>query len=112
MRPMKNVQKDWITKLTATTAVVAWALANGLDVVSMSLFVQAGGQLVFASQIMRQHPAEFVMLYAGMRVLGTLAVYLLVTFAQKQWPLLSQTLWSVLTACSLATAVAAWWRVL
>ena len=110
MRPMDK-QKSWIPKLTVITAGVAWALANGLDMLSMLLFVQTGGQLALARQIMRCHPAEFIVLYAGMRLLGTLAVYLLVMFAEKHWPFTSQALWNALTACSLVTAVAAWWRI-
>jgi hypothetical protein len=104
-------KRNWIVPFTTITAVIAWALANGLDVISMSWFVREGGQLILGRQIIRHHPAEFVVLYAGMRMLGTLAVYLSALFIEKHWPSISQTLWGTLTACSLMTAVVAWWRV-
>ncbi len=90
----------------AVTAVVAWVLANGLDVLSVLYSVRFGNTFVFA----RYHPAEYFLIYAGMRFLGTLAVWLLVVSASKRWPYMSRIAWSALTACALVTAIAAWWR--
>ena len=90
----------------AVTGVVAWVLANGLDVISALLMVRLGGAFAFS----RYHRAEFFMIDAGMRLLGTLAVWLLVALVNKHWPSVSRIAWSTLTACALVTATAAWWR--
>jgi hypothetical protein len=45
-----------------------------------------------------------------MRLLGTMALWLLVASASKRWPFASRIAWSALTACALVTAFAAWWR--
>jgi len=99
-------REDWISQWTTVTAVVAWVLANGLDVFSMFLTLQFGGQLAFA----RHHPAEHFVIYVGMRMLGTLAFYLSIVFVSKRWPSASGTVWGALTACALVTVAFAWWR--
>ena len=99
-------QRDWISWWTAVTALVAWVLANGLEIFSVFFSMQLGGQLGFV----RYHQAEYFLLYAGMRMLGTLAVCLLVLFVSRRWPGTSKTVWSTLTFCALVTAVFAWWR--
>ena len=90
----------------AVTAVVGWVLANGLDVLSVFYSVRFGNTLVLT----RYHPAEYFLIYAGMRLLGTLATWLLVVSVSKRWPFMSRIVWSALTACALVTAIAAWWR--
>ena len=90
----------------SVTGLVAWVLANGLDVVSALLMVRLGSAFSFA----RYHRAEFFLNYTGMRLLGTLAVWLLVALVNKHWPSVSRVAWSTLTACALVTAIAAWWR--
>jgi hypothetical protein len=103
--------KNWIRKLTTTAAITAWILANGLDMLSMLLFLQLGGQLAFASSMVKYHPTEFTLIYAGMRTLGTLAVWLVVVLVEKHWASISHIFWNALTACALVTAVAAWLRI-
>ena len=103
-------EKNWIQKLTEITAITAWVLANGLDIFSMFLFLQLGGQLAFAGLMARHHPTEFALIYAGMRTLGTLAVFLVVTLLEKHWPPTSKVSWNALTASALVTAIAAWLR--
>jgi hypothetical protein len=88
------------------TSLLAWVLANGLDVFSVLILVQAGRQMVLA----RHHPAESFLVYAGLRLLGTMALPLAVVSSSKHWPSASRAAWGTLTACALATAVAAWWR--
>jgi hypothetical protein len=99
-------QRDWLAWWTAITTLLAWVLANGLDVFSVLILVQSGGRLAFA----RFRPAESFVIYAGLRVLGTLAVSLGVVSASRRWPSVSRAAWGALTACALATAAAAWWR--
>jgi hypothetical protein len=99
-------RKAWTSWLLAGTAVIAWLLANGLDVLSVLFVVRFGG--IFA--LARHRPAEFLVIYAGMRLLGTLAVFLLAAFVGKRWPFMSMSVWSALTAGALVTAIAAWWR--
>ena len=104
-------EKKWIYRLTKMTAVLAWVLANGLDILSTFLFLQLGGQLAFAEMTARHHPIEFTLIYAGMRTLGTLAVCLVVILVEKYWPPKAQLFWSALTAGALITAIAAWIRI-
>jgi hypothetical protein len=103
---------DRVSRWTAITALLAWVLANGLDVFSVLWIVQEGGRLALArSDVVYLHrPAEFFLIYAGMRFLGTLAVSLGVMSVSKRWPFLWRAAWGALTACALATAAGAWWR--
>lgn len=86
-------------------AIAAWGLSNGLDVLSVLFAIRLGG-----FPLARYHPSEFFLIYAGMRLLGTLAVTLVVALVNKHWSSLSRTVWSALTACALMTAIVAWWR--
>lgn len=97
---------DWVSRWTPVVAVVAWLLANALDVFSVFLLLQMGGRLPFV----RYHAAEHFLIYVGMRMLGTMAFCLLVFFAIKHWASVSRIAWGTLTACSLATAILAWLR--
>jgi hypothetical protein len=99
-------QALWVSRSLAASAVLTWALANGMDVLSMFYVVQLGGGFRFA----RFRPAEFLVIYTGLRVLGAIAVALLILFVAKHWPALRSVAWSALTAFALLTAVAAWWR--
>ncbi len=103
---MASRQARWMPRLLAASAALTWVLANGMDVLSMFLVVQVGGGFAFA----RFRPAEFLLIYSGLRVLGTIAIVLLVLFVDKHWPALRSTAWSALTAFALVTALAAWWR--
>ena len=103
-------EKNWIQKLTTFTAITAWVLANGLDVFSMFLFLQLGGQLALAGLMTRHHQTEFALIYAGMRTLGTLAACLFVALLEKRWASTSHIFWNALTACALVTAITAWLR--
>jgi hypothetical protein len=108
MEPTSNVQRwrDWGTMGVSLLSLLAWVLANGLDVLSVLALVRAGERMILA----RHHPAESFLLYAGFRFLGTLALPLAVLSVSKRWPSLSRAAWGALTACALATAAAAWWR--
>jgi len=97
----------WVPRLLAATAVLTWVVANGMDVLSMQFAVQFGG-LAFPTARLR--PAEFLLIYAGFRLLGTIAVALAILFVLKYWPAVRSAAWSALTAFSLVTALAAWWR--
>jgi hypothetical protein len=97
----------WGPRLLAATAVLTWALANGVDVLSMLFLVQIGG-VAFPSARLR--PAEFFLVYAGFRLLGAIAVGLAIVFVTKHWPAVRSAAWSALTAFSLVTAVTAWLR--
>jgi len=88
------------------TSLLAWVLANVLDLFSVLVLVQGGGRMAFA----RHHPAEAFLIYAGLRLLGTAALPLAVVAAGRRWPSMARTAWGVLTVCALATAAAAWWR--
>ena len=90
----------------AATSLLAWLLANALDVFSVLVLVQAGGRMAIA----RHHPAESFLIYAGLRFLGTAALPLVVVSAGRRWPSVSRAAWGALTVCALATAAAAWWR--
>jgi hypothetical protein len=105
---MRSVQRqrDWGTLGASLLSLLAWVLANVLDVLSVLALVREGGRMVFA----RYHPAESFLLYAGLRFLGTLALPLVVLSISRRWPSASRSAWGALTACALATAAAAWWR--
>ena len=49
---------DWASRWTPVVAVVAWVLANILDVFSVLLLLQMGGRLPFV----RHHTAEYFFL--------------------------------------------------
>lgn len=103
---MTRRQAPSMPRLLAASAVLTWILANGMDVLSMFSAVQVGAGFAFA----RIRPAEFLLIYTGLRVLGAIAIVLLVLFVAKHWPALRSTAWSALTAFALVTALAAWWR--
>jgi hypothetical protein len=103
---MASRQARSMTWLLAASAVLTWVLANGMDMLSMLSAVQVGGGFAFA----RFRPAEFLLIYSALRVLGTIALVLLVLFVAKHWPTLRSTAWSALTAFALVTALTAWWR--
>ncbi len=90
---------------TAVVAGIAWGLANGLDILSALLATQHGGRRAAAF-----HPAESWLFYAGLRVLATLALYLLIVWVSRQRQSLFGVAWTNLTVCALVTAVIAWWR--
>lgn len=96
-----------VAQWTAVSAVLAWVLANALDVLSVLFFVQTGGQFAFACY----RPAEHWLIYAGLRMLGTLGVTLLAMYTGKRWPGASQASWGALSVCALATAFIAWQRI-
>jgi hypothetical protein len=97
---------DWTVLGTAVTSVLAWVLANGLDLLSITLAIQSGNRFAFG----RPRPAEWFVVYAGLRVLLTLAACLMAAYVSKRWSSSSRAVWAVLTALALVTAVAAWWR--
>ncbi|HUT20186.1 MAG TPA: hypothetical protein VM366_13605 [Anaerolineae bacterium] len=101
-------QALWVPQLLAATAVLTWVLANGMDVLSMLFAMQLGGGFAFASA--RFRPAELFLIYAGFRLLGTIAVGLFVLFVLKYWPAVRSAAWSALTAFALVAALVAWWR--
>ena len=103
---LKKKRRNWIALWTAITAMVAWVLASGLDVFSVFLVVQVGNRpLVWAHRA-----AEYLIVYAVMRLLGALALALLVIWLSKHRSSWSRAIWGGLTACSLATALLAWLR--
>jgi hypothetical protein len=87
-------------------SVLAWTLANLLDVFSVLAMVQVGGRIAWA----RGHPAEGFLIYGLLRLLITLAVPLGTVSAGRRWPWTERASWSALTLFSVATAAAAWWR--
>ena len=89
-------------------SVCAWALANLLDVVSVWVMVRSGERLAWALG----HPAAGVLIYAQLRLLLTLAVALGVVSASRRWRWMAQVVWGMLPVFALATAAAAWWRLL
>ncbi|MBL7200323.1 MAG: hypothetical protein ISS56_09255 [Anaerolineae bacterium] len=103
---MSDRRADWAARWMAITAVIVWVLANGVDVLSALLAVQAGGRLAFA----QDHLAEYVIIYTGLRLLGTLALVLLAAFMSRYWPDASGAAWGAMTACAFVTTVLAWWR--
>ncbi|MBN1641818.1 MAG: hypothetical protein JXA09_11330 [Anaerolineae bacterium] len=96
-----------MSRLVAITGSVAWGLANGLDIISMLLAIQMGNRF----PRMPFHPAESFLIYAGLRALGTIAVWLAALAVGRRWPTLRGSSWTGLTAFALVTAIAAWWRV-
>lgn len=103
---MVSKRQALFAHLLSVTAAGAWVLANGLDMLSVLLALQLGGTLTFA----RYNPAAAFLIYAGMRTLLTLAVYLAAALVGKRWPMAANAAWSGLTACALAAALVAWWR--
>jgi len=95
-----------MSQWTAAVAGIAWALANGLDILSMLAAIQNGERLATAAL----HPAESWLFYAGLRILATLALYLLTVRVSRRRQSLFGVAWTSLTVCSLVTAVIAWWR--
>jgi hypothetical protein len=98
---------EWASRSLVVSAVVTWVLANGVDLLSMLYAVQMG-EVTFRNA--RLGSAEFYLVYAGFRLLGTMAVGLAIGFVSKHWPTVRSTAWSALTAFSLVTAFTAWWR--
>ena len=88
------------------SSLVAWTMANLLDVFSVVVLVQAGGRMAWA----RHHPGEAVVIYGLLRTLITLAVPLGFAAAGRRWPRMARAVWGALTFCALVTAAAAWWR--
>lgn len=101
-----DARETLVSRLVAGTAVLSWALANGLDVLSVLFAIQFGGSLAIAPY----HPAEAFLIYAGLRLLGTLGVALAVVFVSKRWPSASSAAWAALTAWAFVTAIVAWVR--
>ena len=91
---------------TVASSLLAWTMANLLDVFSVLAMVQDGGRMVWA----RHHPAESIVIYGLLRLLLTLAVSLGVASAARRWPKMARAIWGALTLCALVTAAAAWWR--
>jgi hypothetical protein len=87
-------------------SVIAWLLANVLDVSSAVAMVQSGEQLAWA----RGHPSEGILIYALLRVLLALAVPLCAASVGRRWPWMARGAWAALSLCTLVTAAAAWWR--
>lgn len=102
-----NKRAVWVPRLVAATAVLTWVLANGMDLLSMLFIVQLG-EVAFAGA--RLHPGEFLLIYTGFRLLGAIAVGLMIAFVSKHWPAVRAAAWSALTAFSLVTALTAWLR--
>jgi hypothetical protein len=90
----------------AATSVLAWVLANVLDVYTVFVLVRTGRRLA----LFPLHPAEAFLIYAGLRLLLTLAFPLGVLLVSHRWPWTSKAIWNALTAGALATVAAAWWR--
>ena len=105
-----HTRKHWLFTLLIIVALIAWTLANVLDIISMFLFIQLGYRPFIVGSVMSQHPVEFVLLYAGLRTLGTLAGGLAAMVAEKRWPSGSQLFWNALTIAALLTALFAWLR--
>jgi hypothetical protein len=97
----------WVPRLVAATAVLTWALANGMDLLSMLFQVQLGGVALASARL---RPGEFLLIYTGFRLLGAIAVGLTISFVSKHWPTVRSAAWSALTAFSLVTALTAWLR--
>jgi hypothetical protein len=93
----------WASRLAS---LAAWALANGFDVLSVLVVVRTDGRMAWT----RHHPAEWFLVYAGLRFLGTLALALAALSVSRHWPSVSRSTWWALTVCALATVAAAWWR--
>lgn len=94
------------TAWTVGSSLLAWAMANLLDVFSVLAMVQDGGRIAWA----RHRPAEAFVIYGLLRLLLTLAVSLAVVSAARRWPRVARSFWGALTLCAMVTAAAAWWR--
>jgi hypothetical protein len=90
----------------AGLSLLAWVLANLLDVFSVLAMVQDGARMVWA----RHHPAEAFVIYGLFRLLIALAVPLGAASASRRWPWVARTAWGMLTLGALVTAAGAWWR--
>lgn len=90
----------------AGSSLLAWTMANLLDVCSVLVMVQAGSRMAWA----RHHPAEAFLIYGLLRLLITLAVPLGFASVGRRWPQMTRAIWGALTLCALGTAAAAWWR--
>jgi hypothetical protein len=90
----------------AVSSLLAWSMANLLDVLSALAMVRAGRRMVWA----RYRPAEAFVIYGLLRLLIALAVPLGFASAARRWPRTARAVWGALTLCALATAAAAWWR--
>ena len=88
------------------SSLLAWTMANLLDVFSVLAMVQDGGRVAWA----RHRSAEAFVIYGLLRLLLTLAVSLGVASAARRWPRMARSIWGALTLCALVTAAAAWWR--
>ena len=104
----QDTQGLWFLSLdwTIGSSLLAWAMANLLDVFSVLVRVQAGGRMIWA----RQHPAEGFVIYGLLRLLVVLAIPLGVASASQRWPRAARIAWGALTLCALVTAATAWWR--
>ena len=91
---------------TVGSSLLAWTMANVLDVLSALALVQAGGRMAWA----RHYPEEALIMYGLLRLLVTLALPLGAAAASRRWPAMARAIWGALTLCALATAAAAWWR--
>ena len=101
-------KREWFrtTGWAVGSSLLAWTMANLLDVFSVLAVVQAGGRMAWA----RHHPAEVFVIYGFLRLLLTLAVPLGGAFASRRWPWMARSVWGALTLCALVVAAAAWWR--
>ena len=88
------------------SSLLAWTLANLLDVFSVLAMVQAGGRMAWA----RFRSAEAFLIYGLLRLLLTLVVPLGGASASRRWPWMARAIWGAVTLCALVTAAAAWWR--
>jgi hypothetical protein len=106
----RNARGPWYLAWgwVAGSAVFAWAMANVLDVVSVWTTVRAGQRVAWAPR----HPGEGLLIYGLFRLLLTLAIPLGVASASRRWSWMAQPIWGILPVCALATAAAAWWRLL
>ena len=94
------------TAWTVGSSLLAWTMANLLDVLSVLAMVQDGGRMGW----IRHRPAEAFVIYGLLRLLLTLAVSLGVASAARRWSKVARSIWGALTLCALVTAAAAWWR--
>ena len=103
-----STRELWFLTLnwTVFSSLLAWTMANLLDVFSVWAVVHTGGRLVWA----RQHPAEGFVIYGLLRLLVALAIPLGVASASRRWPGNARAVWGALTLCALVTAATAWWR--
>lgn len=107
MHPSKS---RFFRLLIIVIALVTWTLANGLDIVSMFLFIRLGYRPLLSNSLVGLHPVEFVLLYAGLRVLGTIAAGLMALWVEKHWSPKTSAFWAALIVAALLTALFAWLR--